>query len=73
MHKLEIENMAHVAGIGMAFKKSGDGIIVTGLSNVGSAAKSQRLCKGTIITKVNGGDEKCGGCGGCAGCRGRAL
>lgn len=55
MHQLEIErDIAHVAGIGMAFKKSGDDIVVTGLSNVGSAAESQQLCKGTIVTKVNG-------------------
>ena len=52
MQKLEAQDGAKVAGVGMAFKRCGAHIVVTGLSNVGTAAKSQRLGAGSIITKV---------------------
>jgi hypothetical protein len=52
MQQLEAQDGAKVAGVGMAFKKCGADIVVTGLSNVGSAAKSQRLGAGSIVTKV---------------------
>ena len=43
---------APLAGVGLAFKKRGADIHVTGLSSDGSAARSGQLYKGSIICKV---------------------
>ena len=43
---------APLAGVGLAFRKKGADIHVTGLSSDGSAARSGQLYKGSIICKV---------------------